>query len=118
MKIIEGKKQIVSTSRTVDLDGLITDETSYYQIPDKKVLEREDRFIVTKRNHLLTHTNHLFMVTTVGLDRHNIISVEHGNTYFSEDFETIEELSEGITKVFGDFNVIEPCMDLPIKDLF
>lgn len=106
MKIIEGGRHVLAKHSTVDPDGIITETVEYVQLPDKKILERDDRFIVTKADGVLIKKNHVFMVTTVGENQHNIISVDHGNVYYGEPASTIEELSQWIIEDFEDFKVV------------
>ncbi|WKV24063.1 hypothetical protein PSYJYH_000028 [Bacillus phage PSYJ-YH] len=118
MKIIEGKKEILDRETTCHNDGIVEEYVQYRKLPDKKILERSDRFIVTKEATFITSKNHLFMVTTVGLNQHNIISVEHGNVYYGGPATTIEELSRWITEDFEDFNVINFTIDVSEKYTF
>lgn len=106
MKIIKGEREELSKSTEIDEDGIITETVEYVQLPDKKILERSDRFIVTKADGYLIKKNHVFMVTTVGENQHNIISVEHGNVYYGESATTIDELSQWIIEDFEDFKVV------------
>ncbi|AXF39872.1 hypothetical protein BMBphi_gp024 [Bacillus phage vB_BthS_BMBphi] len=105
MKIIKGERKELSREESIDTDGIITETVEYVQLPDKKILERSDRFIVTKGDGMLIRKNHVFMVTTVGENNHNIISVEHGTVYYGESATSIEELSQWIIEDFEDFRV-------------
>lgn len=118
MKIIKGERKELSRKESIDTDGIITETVEYVQLPDKKILERSDRFIVTKADGLLIKKNHVFMVTTVGENRHNIISVEHGNVYYSEPATTIEELSRWIIEDLEDFNVLPFNVRISPNDSF
>ncbi|WDS60542.1 hypothetical protein BC6_00027 [Bacillus phage BC-6] len=106
MKIIKGERKYLSKEKSIDDDGIITETVEYVQLPDKKILERSDRYIVTQSDGLLIKKNHVFMVTSFDLNEFNIVSVEHGNVYYGESAKSLEELSQWVVDDFGDFKVI------------
>lgn len=118
MKIIKGERKDLSKSKSIDDDGIITETLEYVQLPDKKILERSDRIIVTKADGCLIKKNHVFVVITVGDHQHNIVSLEHGNVYYGGPATTIEELSQWIIEDFEDFNVLPYNVSISPNDSF